>query len=69
MASALTTAEDGRGLTLLKAIGFDRLAPEQRELALAIADRYGLDPLLKHIVLIEGRAYITRDGLLHVAHR
>lgn len=31
--------------------------------------RYGLDPLLKHAVLIQGRLYVTRDGLLHVAHR
>jgi hypothetical protein len=31
--------------------------------------RYGLDPLLKHAVIIEGRLYVTRDGLLHVAHR
>lgn len=36
---------------------------------LLICDRYGLDPLLKHVVLIDGRPYVTRDGLLHVAHR
>lgn len=30
--------------------------------------RYGLDPILKHAVLISGRLYVTRDGLLHVAH-
>ena len=66
--TALAPVQDKRELALLKAIGFDRLAPEQRELALNISNRYGLDPLLKHIVMIEGRAYITRDGLLHVAH-
>lgn len=66
--TALAPVQDKRELALLKAIGFDRLAPEQRELALNISTRYGLDPLLKHIVMIEGRAYITRDGLLHVAH-
>ena len=64
-----TMPEEARSAALLKAIGFDRLAPEQRELALGIANRYGLDPMLKHIVLIDGRPYITRDGLLHVAHR
>lgn len=58
-----------RNLALLKAVGLDRLAPEQRELALNIAKRYELDLLLKHLVIIEGRPYITRDGLLHVAHR
>ena len=61
--------EDKRKLALLKAVGLDRLTPEQRELALHIADRYELDLLLKHVVMIEGRPYITRDGLLHIAHR
>ena len=56
-------------MALLKAIGLDRVAPEERELALAIAKRYNLDLLLKHLVLIQGRAYITRNGLLHIAHR
>ena len=56
-------------VALLKAVGLDRLAPEQRTLALNIAERYELDLLLKHLVMIEGRPYITRDGLLHVAHR
>jgi len=63
------STEEKRGIALLKAIGLDKVAPEQRELALAIADRYELDLMLKHLVLIEGRAFITRDGLLHVAHR
>lgn len=69
MTMTVAPTDDKRELALLKAIGFDRLAPEQRELALNIASRYELDPLLKHLVLIEGRVYITRDGLLHVAHR
>jgi hypothetical protein len=63
------TSDEKRELALLKAIGLDRAAPEQREIALAIAKRYDLDLLLKHLVLIEGRPYITRDGLLHIAHR
>ncbi len=58
-----------RELALLKAIGLDKADPAQRELALAIADRYGLDLMLKHLVLVEGRPYLTRDGLLHIAHR
>ena len=68
-ALATTTDEQPRKLALMKAVGLDRLAPEQRELAVNIATRYDLDLLLKHLVMIEGRAYITRDGLLHVAHR
>lgn len=35
----------------------------------AICERYGLDPLLKHVVVISGNVYVTRDGLLAVAHR
>jgi hypothetical protein len=69
MTTAVATTQDPREAALLKAIGFDRLAPEQRELAMHISKRYELDPMLKHLVLIEGRAYITRDGLLHIAHR
>lgn len=61
--------DEKRQVALLKAIGLDRAAPEQREIALAIATRYDLDLLLKHLVLIDGRPYITRDGLLHIAHR
>jgi hypothetical protein len=54
---------------LLKAVGWDRVPAEQRELAISICERYALDPMLRHVVMIEGRPYITRDGLLHVAHR
>jgi hypothetical protein len=62
-------SETRRKLALLRAIGLDRVSEPERELALAIAKRYDLDLLLKHAVLIEGRIYVTRDGLLHVAHR
>jgi hypothetical protein len=35
----------------------------------AVARRYDLDPVLKHVIVIpQGGVYITRDGLLHVAH-
>ena len=62
-------AEQRRQTAILKAIGLDRVPPEQREVALAIAKRYELDLMLKHLVLVDGKPYITRDGLLHVAHR
>lgn len=65
----VTNGTDPRELALLKAIGFDKLAPEQRELALSIAKRYDLDPMLKHLVIIDGKPFVTRDGLLWVAHR
>ena len=61
--------EQRRKVALLKAVGLDRAAPEQRELALAIAKRYELDLLLKHLVLIDGKPYVTRDALLWIAHR
>lgn len=35
---------------------------------LLICQRYNLDPVLKHVVLISGRPYVTRDGYLHLAH-
>lgn len=60
---------DARQEAFIKALGLDKVTPEQRELALAIADRYDLDVMLKHLVMIEGRPYISRDGLLWVAHR
>ena len=67
--ATVPSVSDPRELALLKAVGLDRVAPEQRELAMNIAQRYDLDLMLKHLVMVEGRPYITRDGLLHIAHR
>lgn len=61
--------DEKRQVALLKAVGLDRVAPEQREIALNIASRYELDLLLGHLQLIDGKPYITHRGLLHVAHR
>lgn len=58
-----------RRAALIRALGMERAAPEQVELFLAIAKRYNLDPMLKHLVMVEGRPFITRDGLLWIAHR
>jgi hypothetical protein len=53
---------------VLAAIGIDPSKPAHQA-ALLICNKYGLDPLLKHVVVVTGSgAYITRDGLLHVAH-
>lgn len=43
--------------------------PEQVQLVLHVCRRYGFDPLLRHVVLINGQLYVTRDGLLDNAHR
>jgi hypothetical protein len=64
-----TAADDEKRTALLQALGFDRLNPGQRELALAISGQYDLDPMLRHVVMVDGKPYITRDGLLHVAHK
>lgn len=53
---------------VLKAVGLNLNDPNAQALLLT-CERYGLDPILKHMVLIQGRPYVTRDGLLHVAHR
>jgi hypothetical protein len=53
---------------VLKAVGLSMRDPNAQALVLT-CERYGLDPLLRHMVLIQGRPYVTRDGLLHVAHR
>lgn len=53
---------------VLKALNLNPNDPRTQALLL-VCDRYGLDPVLKHIVLISGNAYVTRDGYLAVAHR
>jgi hypothetical protein len=53
---------------VLKALNLNPHEPKTQALLL-VCDRYGLDPVLKHIVLISGNAYVTRDGYLAVAHR
>ena len=52
---------------ILRALNLDPKKPETQALVLTCA-RYNLDPLLKHAVLIQNTLYVTRDGLLHVAH-
>lgn len=53
---------------ILRHLGLDPNKAETQALVL-VCERYDLDPVLKHMVLIKGTPYITRDGLLHVAHR
>jgi hypothetical protein len=73
--STLTVVDDNkeaeklRKQAILKAVGLDTANPQQRELAIAIAKRYDLDLMLKHLVLIDGKPYVTRDALLWIAHR
>jgi hypothetical protein len=54
---------------ILKAVGINP-NDATHQAALLACERYELDPLLKHIVVIPGAGpYITRDGWLHIAHR
>lgn len=53
----------------LKAAGFDRCDQSTRIVVSEIARRYGLEIMLRHMLPVEGKPYITRDGLLHVAHK
>lgn len=53
---------------ILRAFNINARDPKAQAMLLA-CEKYGLDPLLKHAVLISGNLYVTRDGLLHVAHR
>lgn len=63
------TDDDKLRAALIRALGLQKAEPEILELTFAIATRYGLDPMLRHIVIIEGRPFVTRDGLLDIAHR
>ena len=53
---------------VLRALNINVRDPKHQAMLL-ICERYNLDPVLKHVVLISGNAYVTRDGLLHVAHQ
>jgi hypothetical protein len=53
---------------VLKSLNLNPRDPNTQALLL-VCERYGLDPLLKHMVLISGNPYITRDGYLAIAHR
>ncbi len=53
---------------ILRALNINVNDPKAQALILA-CEKYGLDPLLKHAVLISGNLYVTRDGLLAIAHR
>lgn len=61
-------AFDAADANLVRYLGLDPARPADRAMV-AVCRHYGFDPLLKHVVVIpKGGVYITRDGLLHVAH-
>ncbi len=52
---------------VLRALGLDPRKPEVQALVLT-CQQYGLDPVLKHMVLIKDAPYVTHKGLWHIAH-
>ena len=61
-------AFDENDAKVLQYLGLNPTDPKSRAVV-AVARRYDLDPLLKHVIVIpRGGVYITRDGYLHVAH-
>ncbi len=64
---AIRTEHDSAEIARL--LGLNPRDPKTQAMV-AVCQQYDLDPLLKHVVVIpQGGVYITRDGLLHVAHR
>ena len=68
MGSEITQAVVIDEAAILRSLNLNPTDPNVQALIL-VCREYGLDPVLKHMVLISGRPYVTRDGLLHVAHR
>jgi hypothetical protein len=52
---------------LLRRLILPEASPEQFQLVVAICQRYGFDPLLRHVLIISNNLYVTRDGLRHMA--
>lgn len=53
---------------ILKTLNLNPSDPKTQALMM-VCNKYGLDPLLKHAIIIPDKGmYITRDGLMHVAH-
>jgi hypothetical protein len=52
---------------VLQTLNLNESDPKTQALLL-VCDKYHLDPLLKHVQIIQGSTYITRDGYLAIAH-
>lgn len=71
MSNELATADNALVMPsqadIMRALKLNPSQPETQAL-LITCNKYGLDPILKHALLIQGSLYVTRDGLMHVAH-
>jgi hypothetical protein len=64
-----TGSFDANDAAIVNYLGLNPNDPKSRAVV-AVCQTYGLDPLLKHVIVIpKGGVYITRDGYLHIAHR
>jgi len=57
-----------RQADILRAVGLDPRSALSQALV-AVANRYGLDPLLKHVYIIRDTIYVSHAALLHIAHK
>lgn len=62
-------AFDAADQKLVRYLGLNPDNPADRAMV-AVCRHYGFDPILKHVIVLpKGGVYVTRDGLLHVAHQ
>lgn len=54
---------------IAKQLWWQKLTPAEKEALNQVARAYGLDPLLRHLLMLGGNIYITVAGLLYYAHR
>lgn len=71
--SALPAIQDVGGVqvdyaAVLRTLKLDPRDPNTQALVL-VCQQYELDPVLKHMILIQGAPYITHKGLWHMGHR
>jgi len=53
---------------ILRAMVDRNATPAQVEMLIVVGNRYDLDPLMGHVVLINGKCFVTHKGLMHKAH-
>ena len=54
--------------TILRQMVDRNATPAQVEMLIVVGNRYDLDPLMGHVVLINGKCFVTHKGLMHKAH-
>lgn len=52
---------------VLRSLGLNARDPKTQALML-VCQRYDLDPILSHVVIVKDKTYVTHAGYLHIAH-